>query len=77
MKPFDIKKGGIKLAASKPFNVIDNGMKDYLDPYRGGQKGAGGNQDDIEDSFNGGGFDRNQNSALGGQASQSTLPVHV
>ena len=36
LKPFDIKKGGgLKIATSKPFNVIDNGMKDYLDPFRG------------------------------------------
>ena len=84
LKPFDIKKGGVKLASSKPFNVIDNGMKDYLDPFRGQKGGAvGGNPDDIEESFNGmggggGGFERNQSSALGvGQVSQSSLPVHV
>ena len=71
LKPFDIKKGGMKIA-SKP--VFDNGMKGYLNPYTGGEEG--GNVDEITDSFNGGmanNFDRNQSSALGGQPSQSSL----
>lgn len=63
LKPFDIKKGGIKLA-SKP--VFDNGLKGYINPYNAG----GGNDQDVGESYNGGNnFERNQPSALGGQPS--------
>lgn len=72
LKPFDIKKGGGFKLASKP--VFDNGLKNYINPYNGGNNDGGV---DVGDSYNGemGGnnFERNQPSALGGQPSQSSL----